>query len=37
MLQILLSLSNFGMMETHEGESVNPTELKGHPEAVVLP
>ena len=32
-----LSFSNFEIIETHEGESVNLPELKGYPQAVVLP
>ena len=32
-----LSFSNFGIIETHEGESVNLTELKGYLHAMVLP
>ena len=32
-----LSFSNFGIIETHEGESVNFIELKWYLLAVVLP
>ena len=32
-----LSFSNFGIIETHEGESVNLTELKGCLHIMVLP
>ena len=32
-----LSLSNFGIIETHEGESENLIELKGHLHVMVLP
>ena len=32
-----LSFSNFGIIETHEGESVNFIELKGYLHVMVLP
>ena len=32
-----LSFSNFGIIETHEGESVNLVELKGYLHVMVLP
>ena len=32
-----LSLSNFGIIETHEGESENLIELEGHLHVMVLP
>ena len=32
-----LSFSNFGIIETHEGESVNLIELKGYLHVMVLP
>ena len=32
-----LSLSNFGIIETHEGESDNLFELKGYLHVMVLP
>ena len=32
-----LSFSSFGIIETHEGESVNLIELKGYRHAMVLP
>ena len=32
-----LSFSNFGIIETHEGESVDYIELKGYVHVMVLP
>ena len=32
-----LGFSNFGIIETHEGESVNLIELKGYLHVMVLP